>query len=150
VGSPRELGQELSIVKKIRSENLRYGEDHLAVKNRFGELVCEPSRPLLRNARLAAWDTSARLAAEMKQSLRAAARALDTGETARGIPTIQEPVHDTLHRAAQHPAGVLKALVAGADKVLPVVTRDLVWRIISKDAGTVSHGADRGRSGAGL
>jgi hypothetical protein len=49
---------------------------------------------------------------------------------------------------AQHPAGVLKALFMGADKVLPVVAEDLVERIISKNAGTVSHGADQGKTGA--
>jgi len=81
------------------------------VKNRLGELVCEPSR---------------------------------------GVPAIQEPVRDTLRRAAQHPAGALKALIMGADKVLPVVAEDLVERIISKDAGTVSHGADQGKTGAGV
>ena len=85
----------------------------------------------------------------MKQSLRATARTLDTGETVRGVSTIQEPVHDTFRRAAQHPAGVLKALFMGADKVLPVVTQDLVEGIISKDAGTVSHGAYQGKTGAG-
>ena len=76
----------------------------------------------------------------MKQSLRATARTLDAGEAVRGVPAIEEPVHDTLRRAAQRTAGVLKALFMGADKVLPVVTEDLVERIISKDAGTVSHG----------
>jgi hypothetical protein len=86
----------------------------------------------------------------MKQSFRATARTLDAGEAVRGVPTIQEPVHDTFRRAAQHPAGVLKTLVIGADKVLPVVTQNLVERIISKDAGTVSHGADQGKTGAGV
>jgi hypothetical protein len=85
----------------------------------------------------------------MKQSLRATARTFDAGEAVLGVPAIQEPVHDTLHRAAQHPAGVLKALFMGADKVLPVVAEDLVERIISKDAGTVSHDADQGKTGAG-
>ena len=85
----------------------------------------------------------------MKQSLRATARTLDAGEAVRGVPTIQEPVHDTLRRSAQHPAGVLKALFMGADKVLPVVAEDLVEGIISKDAGTVSHDAYRGKTGAG-
>jgi hypothetical protein len=84
----------------------------------------------------------------MKQSLRATARALDAGEAVLGVPAIQEPVHDTLRRAAQHPAGVLKALFMGADKVLPVVTQDLVEGIISKDAGTVSHDAYQGKTGA--
>ena len=76
----------------------------------------------------------------MKQSLRATARTLDAGEAVRRVPAIEEPVHYTLRCAAQRTAGVLKALLIGADKVLPVVAEDLVERIISKDAGTVSHG----------
>ena len=97
---------------------------------------------------MAARTESPCLAAEMKQSFRATARTLDAGEAVRGVPTIQEPVHDTLRRAAQGTAGVLKALFMDADKVLPVVTQDLVERIISKDAGTVSHGAYQGKTGA--
>jgi len=86
----------------------------------------------------------------MKQPLRAAARTLDAGEAVRGVPAIKEPIHDTLRRAAQGTAGVLKALLIGADKVLPVVAEDLVERIISKDAGMVSHGAYQGKTGAGV
>jgi len=76
----------------------------------------------------------------MKQSLRATARTLDTGEAVLGVPAIEEPVHYTLRHAAQRTAGALKALLIGADEVLPVVAEDLVERIISKDAGAVSHG----------
>jgi hypothetical protein len=68
----------------------------------------------------------------MKQSLRAAARTLDTGEAVRGVPAIEEPVHYTLRRAAQRAAGALKALLIGADEVLLVVAEDVVERIISK------------------
>jgi hypothetical protein len=70
---------------------------------------------------LAARTEAACPATEKKQSLRAAARALDAGESVRGVPAIEEPVHYTLRSAAQGAAGVLKALLIGADEVLPVV-----------------------------
>jgi hypothetical protein len=42
--------------------------------------------------------------------------------------------------SVQNTAGVLKALLIGTDKVLPVVAENLVERIIPEDAGTISHG----------
>jgi len=61
-------------------------------------------------------------------------------EAAHWVPAIEEPVHDTFRRATQRTGGLLESLFIGADKVLPVVAEDLVERIISKDAGAVSHG----------
>lgn len=132
--------RKTSIAQEIGPKNLRYGEDHPAVRYRLGQLRCEPSRPLFRHSRLAAWAEPVCLAAEMKQSFRATARAPDAGEAVRGVPAVREPIHYTLHRAAQRTAGVLESILIGADEVLPVVTQDLAERIISKDAGAVSHG----------
>jgi len=74
----------------------------------------------------------------MKQPLRTALGTLDAREAAHWVPAIEEPVHDTFRRATQRTGGLLESLFIGADKVLPVVAEDLVERIISKNAGTIS------------
>jgi hypothetical protein len=100
VGGPREIGHELSVVAEIGAQHFRYGEDDLVMDNEFREIAGEPSRPFFRPTCLATRAESACLAAEMKQFLRTAARALDTGETVHGVPAVEEPVYNTFGHTA--------------------------------------------------